>query len=65
MKYNNKQVKAIHKAMTLNGNGKYKVFYADGTSETTNDPEYKLSFKADKFYKSLSGLYSSKLKNKY
>jgi hypothetical protein len=61
--FNNKEVKQIHKAHDTNGNGVYKVFYTDDTNEITRDPEYKLSFAADKMYKSLSGLYGSRCKS--
>lgn len=59
---NGKPYIGLHSAMDINGNRVLKVFYADGTTAIvrgtwTND--YPM---ADKFYKSLSGLYGSKFK---
>ena len=54
---NGKEAKGWNKSYDVNGNPVYKVFYIDGTSETVRG-EYLRSY--GKFYKSLSGLRSSK-----
>jgi len=59
---NGKKVLKLHKAMDVNGNGVWKIFYSDGTTEIARGSKYadQLPWFADKFYKSLSGLYQSK-----
>ena len=54
---NGKEAKRWNKAYDVNGNPVYKVFYTDNTSETVRGI-YLRSY--DKFYKSLSGLRTSK-----
>ena len=57
-----KPCKKIYKAMDINGNAVYKVFWPDGT--TTIEKGYNAQVNApnnrDKFYKSLSSLYRAK-----
>ena len=63
MKYHGKEVVVIHKAHDINGNPVLKFFYEDNTSEIIRGSEaYKWSNGWDKYYKSLSGLYQSKVK---
>ena len=63
MKYHDKEVVAIHKSHNINGNPVLKFFYEDGSSEIIRGCEaYKWSHCWDKYYKSLSGLYQSKVK---
>ena len=63
MKYHDKEVVAIHKALDINGNSVLKFFYEDNSTEIIRGSEAaKYSHCRDKFYKSLSGLYASKLK---
>lgn len=61
--FNGKEYIAFHAAMDVNGNKVAKVFYSDGTTEIVKDARLPLT--SDKFYKSLSGLRSSKLQDKY
>lgn len=50
-----------YKSHDVNGNPVMKVFYEDGTHEYVRGSKaYEISHKWDKYYKSLSGLYSSK-----
>lgn len=56
--WNGKPVIKWHSAMDKNGNKVGKIFYQDGTTEIIRDA--RLLWTSDKFYKSLSGLYSSK-----
>lgn len=56
--WNGKAVLKWHSATDKNGNKVGKIFYQDGTTEIVRDA--KLPWISDKFYKSLSGLYSSK-----
>ena len=56
-KWKEKEIVKKHKAHDINGNPVYKLFYMDGTTEIVKT--YELSG-FDKYYKSLSGLRSSK-----
>lgn len=60
-KYNGKQIKKVYSALDHNGNKVLKVFYTDGTTEIIRGGNtYLFPIISDKYYKSLSGLYSSK-----
>lgn len=60
-KYNSKQIKKVYSALDRNGNKVLKVFYTDGTTEIIRGGDtYLFPIISDKYYKSLSGLYSSK-----
>lgn len=59
--HNGKPYIKFHKAMDKNGNGVLKVFYVDGTTEIIRGSNaYGFPMHADKFYRSMSGLYGSK-----
>lgn len=59
--HNGKPFIKFHKAMDLNGNAVLKIFYTDGSTEILRGPmTYQFPNKADKFYKSISGLRNSK-----
>ena len=61
MKYQDKEVVKVHKSHDINGNPVLRFFYEDGSSEIIRGSEaYVHSHHWDKYYKSLSGLYSSK-----